>query len=78
MTVLRNRLENVPVCKWDELGEDKDPLRLPHYCAHWDALSAGQKIYFKEFHWQYNYRGTLKLLFRLNVYFRTQAVRARF
>jgi hypothetical protein len=57
MTVLRNRLESVPVCKWDELGEDKDPLRFPHYCAHWGALTEGQKIYFKEFHWQYKQDG---------------------
>lgn len=65
MTVLRNRLESVPVFKLEKLGEDKDPLRFSHYCAHWGALSAGQKIYFKEFHWQYKYDGEFNNFFNV-------------
>lgn len=53
MTVLRNRLETIPVCKWEELGSDKDPLKLAHYCTHLDALSKAQKLYYKEFYNQY-------------------------
>lgn len=57
MTVLRNRLESIPVCRHEELGEDKDPLKFPHYCAHWEVLSKAQKLYFGEYFWQFKHDG---------------------